>query len=78
MDRFLGEDGGIFKGPYLSIKLPYRTSLGRTFAYLLEGNRVRETPVRAGSTFGDMVEIHPLPFYGKSGVLAKNRGKRGA
>ena len=26
MDRFLGEDGGIFKGPYLSIKLPYRTS----------------------------------------------------
>jgi len=26
MDRFLGEDSGIFKGPYLSIKLPYRTS----------------------------------------------------
>ena len=26
MDRFLGEDGGIFKGPYISIKLPYRTS----------------------------------------------------
>ena len=26
MDRFLGEDGGVFKGPYLSIKLPYRTS----------------------------------------------------
>jgi multidrug efflux pump subunit AcrA (membrane-fusion protein) len=30
---------------------------GRTFAYLLEGNRVRETPVRVGETFGDMVEI---------------------
>ncbi|MBU1150405.1 MAG: hypothetical protein KJ800_05595 [Proteobacteria bacterium] len=30
---------------------------GRTFAYLLEGNRVRETPVRVGVTFGDMVEI---------------------
>ncbi len=27
MERFLGEDGGgIFKGPYISIKLPYRTS----------------------------------------------------
>jgi len=26
MDRFLGADAGIFKGPYLSIKLPYRTS----------------------------------------------------
>jgi DEAD/DEAH box helicase domain-containing protein len=26
MDRFLGADDGIFKGPYLSIKLPYRTS----------------------------------------------------
>jgi RND family efflux transporter MFP subunit len=26
-------------------------------AFLLEGNRVRETPVRAGTTFGDMVEI---------------------
>jgi len=24
MDRFLGEAGGIFKGPYISIKLPYR------------------------------------------------------
>ena len=22
MDRLLGEDGGVFKGPYLSIKLP--------------------------------------------------------
>jgi len=30
---------------------------GRTFAYLLEGNRVRETPVRVGATFGDMVEV---------------------
>jgi RND family efflux transporter MFP subunit len=30
---------------------------GGTFAYLLEGNRVRETPVRVGATFGDMVEI---------------------
>jgi len=30
---------------------------GRTFAYLLEGNRVRETPVRVGAKFGDMVEI---------------------
>ena len=30
---------------------------GRTFAYLLEGNRVREIPVRVGATFGDMVEI---------------------
>jgi len=30
---------------------------GRAFAYLLEGNRVRETPVRVGATFGDMVEI---------------------
>ncbi len=26
MERFLGEDGGIFKGPYLSIKLPFRTA----------------------------------------------------
>ncbi|MBW6486376.1 MAG: DEAD/DEAH box helicase [Syntrophobacterales bacterium] len=26
MDRFLNEDGGIFKGPYLSIRLPYRTA----------------------------------------------------
>jgi len=26
MDRFLGGDGGIFKGPYLSIKLPYQKS----------------------------------------------------
>ncbi|MDP3097301.1 MAG: hypothetical protein Q8M86_05100 [Syntrophales bacterium] len=51
---------------------------GRTFAYLLEGNRVRETPVRVGARLGDMMEIHPLPFYGKSGVLAANRGKRGA
>ena len=30
---------------------------GRTFAYLLEGNRVRETPVRVGKAFGDMLEI---------------------
>jgi RND family efflux transporter MFP subunit len=30
---------------------------GNTFAYLLDGNRVRETPVRVGATFGDMVEI---------------------
>ena len=30
---------------------------GKTFAYLLEGNRVRETPVRVGATFGDMAEI---------------------
>jgi len=30
---------------------------GRTFAYLLEGNRVRESPVRVGAMFGDMVEI---------------------
>ena len=37
---------------------------GRTFAYLLEGNRVRETPVRVGATFPS----EPLPFYGKSGV----------
>jgi hypothetical protein len=50
----------------------------RKFAYLLEGNRVREAPVRVGATFGDMVEIHTLPFYGKSGVLAGNRGERGA
>ena len=26
MGRFLEADGGIFKGPYISIKLPYRTS----------------------------------------------------
>jgi DEAD/DEAH box helicase domain-containing protein len=26
MDRLLGKDGGIFKGPYISIKFPYRTS----------------------------------------------------
>ena len=32
MDRFLGVDGGIFKGPYLSIKLPYRrSSIGPDF-----------------------------------------------
>jgi RND family efflux transporter MFP subunit len=30
---------------------------GVQFAYLLEGNQVRETPVRVGKTFGDMVEI---------------------
>jgi RND family efflux transporter MFP subunit len=30
---------------------------GGTFAYLLEGNRVREAPVRAGARYGDMVEI---------------------
>jgi len=30
---------------------------GGTFAYLLEGNRVRQTPVWIGATFGDMVEI---------------------
>jgi RND family efflux transporter MFP subunit len=30
---------------------------GKTIAYLLEENRVRETPVRVGATFGDMVEI---------------------
>jgi hypothetical protein len=47
---------------------------GGTFAYLLEGNRVRETPVRIGATFPS----EPLPFYGKSGVLAGNRGKRDA
>jgi hypothetical protein len=26
MERFLGAAGGIFKGPYISVKLPYRTS----------------------------------------------------
>jgi multidrug efflux pump subunit AcrA (membrane-fusion protein) len=31
--------------------------VGRTFTYLLEGNRVRVMPVRVGATFGDMVEI---------------------
>ncbi|MCG2739190.1 MAG: hypothetical protein L6300_03000 [Syntrophaceae bacterium] len=46
----------------------------RTFAYLLEGNQVRETPVRVGATFPS----EPLPFYGKSDVYAGNRGKRGA
>ncbi len=30
---------------------------GGTVAYLLEGTRVRETPVRIGKTFGDMVEV---------------------
>jgi RND family efflux transporter MFP subunit len=30
---------------------------GKTVAYLLEGNRVRETPIQIGKTFGDMVEI---------------------
>jgi len=30
---------------------------GGTFAYLLEENRVRQTPVGIGATFGDMVEI---------------------
>ncbi len=30
---------------------------GRTIAYLLEENRVRETPIKVGKTFGDMVEI---------------------
>jgi multidrug efflux pump subunit AcrA (membrane-fusion protein) len=30
---------------------------GSTFAYLLEGNRVRETPVRVGAIFGDLVEL---------------------
>jgi RND family efflux transporter MFP subunit len=29
----------------------------RTFAFLLEGNRVKETPVRVGLKYGDMVEI---------------------
>ena len=32
MDRFLEAGGGIFKGPYISIKLPYRTSsIGQDF-----------------------------------------------
>jgi multidrug efflux pump subunit AcrA (membrane-fusion protein) len=39
---------------------------GRTLAYLLEGNQVRETPVRVGATFGDMVEI-------LSGLKAEDR-----
>jgi len=26
MERFLEVEGGIFKGPYISVKLPYRTS----------------------------------------------------
>ena len=43
---------------------------GRTFAYLLEGNRVREMLVRVVAAFPS----EPLPFYGKSGVLAGNRG----
>ena len=30
---------------------------GKTFAYLLEGNRVRETPVRVGATFGQRLAI---------------------
>jgi RND family efflux transporter MFP subunit len=30
---------------------------GGTVAYLLEGNRVREAPVRVGTRYGDMVEI---------------------
>jgi hypothetical protein len=39
---------------------------GRTFAYLLERNRVRETPGGVGKTFGDMVEI-------QSGLKAGDR-----
>jgi len=35
---------------------------GSTFAYLLEGNRVRETPVRVGATFGDRWRFTPSPF----------------
>ena len=32
LERFLSEDGGVFKGPYLSIRLPYRTAaIGRDF-----------------------------------------------
>jgi len=30
---------------------------GKPFAYLLQENRVRQTPVQVGKTFGDMVEI---------------------
>ena len=30
---------------------------GGTFAYLLEGNHVRQAPVRMGTVFGDMTEI---------------------
>ena len=50
---------------------------GETFAYLLEGNRVRETPVRVGATFGDMVEIHPSPFT-ENPACRLETGKRGA
>lgn len=39
---------------------------GKTFAYLLEGKKVRETPIRIGATFGDMVEI-------QSGLKAGDR-----
>lgn len=30
---------------------------GKTFAYLIDVNRVREVPVRIGATYGDMVEL---------------------
>ena len=37
MDRFLGEDGGVFKGPYLSIKLPSIFRLGLNFRIEIAG-----------------------------------------
>jgi hypothetical protein len=49
---------------------------GSTFAYLLQGNRVRETPVRVRATFGDMVEIHPSPFT-ENPVCRLETGERG-
>ena len=44
MGRFLGDDGGVFKGPYISIKLPYRTSsIGQDFC---PGIPLRSLPYR--------------------------------
>ena len=47
---------------------------GGTFAYLLEGNRVRETPVRVGATFGDMVEILSRLKAGDRVVITPPKG----
>jgi len=35
IDRFLGQPGNLFRGPYLSVALPFRTgAAGKTFSWL--------------------------------------------
>ena len=49
MDRFLGDHDDIFKGPYISIKLPYRTSsIGPDFFTRLRQDAPRGSTGRIG------------------------------